>query len=290
MNLILFTPRIVKYDTINIALLNIIKKKNIRINITDMAKYPNNTIDVIHQYLEFGIDPNKLACHISSKSREKKDTDKFLYFLKDHKINNILCVSGDITGVVNNIRSDAYSVYDLIELTKNDFKISLSAYPENNIYSNKYCAIHHHYVINKKIKILADCGYSNVDIFFQHSYSYDCVKNMSRIVKNIGLKYYIDTNVIPSVLPLFNPKYVFNVSGDKPVNNNSVDIPIQHLDLLHNAKLSDENTLTNKQLLYDETIKIIHLFRTINHGNISIYNTNNTDLMIKLIHGLPENE
>jgi len=277
MNIILFTPRIIKDNTIKIEFLNMIKNRNIGINITDMAKYPNHTIDIINKYLEMGIDPNKLTCHVASKSRDKKGTDHFLYFLKDKKINKILCVNGDMTGMINK-HSDAYSVYDVIEQAKHDFTISLSAYPEN--VSNRYCAFDHNDIIHKKLKILADGGYSHVTIFFQHSYQYDSVKNMSEIVKKIGRTYHMDIHPIPSVLPLFNPKYVFNVSGDHPVNHNSVHIPIEYVDILHN-----NNTLTTQ--LYDETIKMINKFKTIN-GNLSIYHTNNTDLMIKLINELPE--
>lgn len=273
MNVILFTPRIIKDNTIKIEFLNMIKKRNIGINITDMAKYPNHTIDIINKYLEMGIDPNKLTCHIASKSRDKKGTDHFLYFLKDKKINKILCVNGDMTGVINK-HSGAYSVYDVIEKAKHDFTVSLSAYPENVSYP--YCAFDHNDVIHKKLKILADGGYSDVTIFFQHSYSYDCVKNMSEIVKKIGRTYHMNIHPIPSVLPLFNPKYVFNVSGDHPVNHNSVQIPKEYVDILRN-----KNTLTTQ--LYDETMKMIHTFKTIN-GNLSIYHTNNTDAMIKLIN------
>jgi hypothetical protein len=91
----------------------------------------------------------------------------------------------------------------------------------------------------------------------------------------------MDIHPIPSVLPLFNPKYVFNVSGDHPVNHNSVHIPIEYIDIIRN-----KNTLITQ--LYDETIKMINKFKTIN-GNLSIYHTNNTELMIKLINELPDN-
>lgn len=277
MNIILFTPRIIKDNTIKIEMLHAIKHRNIGINITDMAKYPNHTMDIINKYLDIGVDPNKLTCHVASKSRDKKGTDHFLHFLKDKKINKILCVNGDITGVIDK-RSDTYSVYDVIEQAKHDFTISLSAYPEN--ISHPYCAFDHNDVIHKKLKILADGGYSHVTIFFQHSYCYNSVRNMSQIVKKIGRTYHMDIHPIPSVLPLFNPKYVFNVSGDNPVNHNSVHIPIEYVDILRN-----KNTSTTQ--LYDETIKMIHTFKTINR-NLSIYHTNNTDLMIKLISEISE--
>lgn len=299
-NIIFFTPKVIRnkyneYANIIKTRLTMIKKlenKNIGINITDMARTPHHTKDIIDIYLDAGVDPSTITTHVSAECRDKGGTRNLLCFLKDRGINNILCVSGDMTGVnvVNN-----YNVYDLIEMTKRDFKIALSAYPENNRVENyinsrniNYSAVSQEFIINKKFKMLAESEQTNCNIFLQHSYSQESVKNMVNLIDCTGKKYNLHTNTIPSVLPLFSPKYVLNVSGDRPVNNNLVHIPSKYLDLINIAKCAEEKNMFNtskalNNILLDESVMIANDFREISGGNVAIYDTNQLELMNKLI-------
>lgn len=303
-HIIFFTPSNSIYQKSNqnnnlitqrLLLLKNIKNTNIQINITDMAKNPQNTIEIIKLYLNQGICPNRITTHIAARCRDRRETENFLNKLKDFKIKNILCVSGDMTGVPYR-STDTYSVYELIEIAREDFNISISAYPENlfnkSINENNidYSEFNQDIVLNKKIRLLF-YNQKEIKFFLQHSYNLNAIKKMINHINNISESYKINPIILPSVLPLFSPKYVSNISGINPVNNNMIDVPNIYIDLIN--KLNYAIAYNNKEdiskfnkILYQHTKDIINRISILTNGNFVIYNTNNYELMYELINDI----
>ncbi len=257
-----------KYDSVAHAVSEIARLKPAFMSVTygaggGTSKY---TVDIAASIKEKGVTP---LAHLTCVSSTKEKVDSVLEQLKEHDIENVLALRGDIPKD-GKVEKDYRYASELIAKIKasGDFCIGAACYPEGHVESaNKTADIQH-----LKEKVEAGCDFVTTQMFFDNNILYNYLYR----VREKG----ITVPVIAGIMPVTSAsqiKRICSMSGTY--------LPSRFKAIVD--RFGDNPAAMKQAGIAYATEQIIDLIA--NHVNgIHIYSMNNPDVAKRIQESLSE--
>ena len=243
-NILFFCPRneehFRNFETIYPDLIRKYNPKSI--SISDIAHKPENSSTAVTSLLKENITPSVIIPHLVLIGHTKKEADRKIQLYRDSGIESILVIRGNPATVQKDVsythNPEGYE--DMPHLMKRikelapEMKIIVAGYPEK-----------HPYDINAErgldeLKKKVDCGADMIitQHFFNNIHFLEFLEGCQK--RNIGLP------IIPSIMPIGNPKYLFNFSKSA-----GIDVPAEVAQIL----FGQEGLTTNSEDITDPVVR-----------------------------------
>jgi len=191
--------------------------------VTDIASKPENNIHAIRALLRSDITGSMIIPHLTLIGHDKEDTDQKIRFFEECGIKSVFLVKGNpkVFGRDKDYAQHPEGYKDMPQLMARvkelvpAMKIIIAGYPEKHPYAKSFDED------MDSLKRKVDCGADM--IITQHFFGNDPLL----IFLEQCQKRKIDIPVIPSILPIGNPKYLFSFCQES-----NVDIPAQAIRIL----------------------------------------------------------
>ncbi len=243
-NILFFCPRneehFQKFKTEYPDLIHEVNPKSV--SISDIAHKPENNSIAVKSLLDNNVSPSIIIPHLVLIGHTKEEADKKIESFRDSGIESILVIRGNPTTVKKDLSythhpegyEDMPHLMKRIKELSPNMKIIVAGYPERHPFDRN--AERGLDELKKKVDSGADM------IVTQHFFNNDhFLKFLDGCQKRN-----IDIPVIPSIMPLGNPKYLFNFS--KAAN---VDIPAEVSQIL----FSKEGVTTESETIKDKDVR-----------------------------------
>lgn len=255
------------------------------ISVTDIAHNPKNNNKAITSLLNHDVPPSMIMPHIVLIGHSKEEADEKIRFFHDSGIRSIFVVRGnpEVLGKSPDYtrRPDGYE--DMPHLMRRikdlspDMQINVAGYPGKHPYARSFAEDMDE--LKKKVDHGAD------SIITQHFFDNDIFLGFMDQCQKRG----INVPIIPSVLPIGNPKYLFSFSRAA-----GVDVPAQVTEILFGQEgmttksesITDLDVekraveYTSKQIQGLVDLKLPQVPR------INTYAANNIPFLRKILHNL----
>lgn len=184
------------------------------ISVSDIAHNPNNNEKAIKSLLGRDVSPEIIIPHLVLIGHTKKETDEKIEFFRDNGINSIIAIRGNPTTVKKDLSythhpegyEDMPQLMSRIKELHPGMKIIVAGYPNKHPYAKSFDADMDE--LKRKVDHGADM------IVTQHFFDNSMLLGFLEECQKRG----INTPVIPSILPIGNPKYLFSFSTAANVN------------------------------------------------------------------------
>lgn len=222
---------------------NFIKSENPEsISVSDIAHNPENNNKAISSLLNHEIDPAIIMPHLVLIGDNKENTDKKIQFFHDNGIKSILAIRGNPMTVGKQrdytCHPEGYEdmphLMDRIREISPDMKILVAGYPGTHPFAKNFEAD------MDELKRKVDCGADG--IITQHFFDNDTFLGFLNHcqVKNINIP------IVPSIMPIGNPKYLFPFS-----KHAGVDVPAEVTEIL----FGQEGMTTQSERITDPEVE-----------------------------------
>ncbi len=200
------------------------------------------SVNFIREITKDDFSPSKIMPCISLLSASSKSLDQEVGFYKDSGIECVVVTASSLNDSKLNADSDGYK--DLATLTKEIKKIS----PNMRVITNtNHVGIRRSQTLDQRIEELKNQINSGTDAIMTHTFNHGNLLDFKSRCQESG----INIPVIPSVIPLGNPKYLF----DFALNTDShmpVDIPM----ILFSRKgLTSEDSFIRDEYVEDRLLR-----------------------------------
>ena len=241
-NILFFCPRNEEHlNNFNDEYPKFIKSANPdSVSVTDVAHNPENNSRAIKLLLNNQILPEMIIPHLVLIGHDKEDADQKIKFFRDSGIKSIFAVRGnpmvlgkdkDYTHHPQGYEDMKDLMYRIKELAP-DMKIIVAGYPGKHPYAKSFDEDLDE--LKKKVDYGAD------SIVTQHFFDNEVFLTFLDQCQ----KRKIELPVIPSILPIGNPKYLFSFS--KAAN---VDVPAEIIEILFKeGSVVNYNSITDKDV------------------------------------------
>ncbi len=278
-NILFFCPRnekhIDNFSTQYPDFIKCIKPKSV--SVTDTAHNPNNNYLAIKALLGRDIKPSMIIPHLVLMSHSKDGTDEKIKFFKEMGVRSIFLVRGNpmVLGKGREYlyHPDGYkNMEELIQRTKYlvpDMEVIVAGYPDKH----PFAKVHAEDFDSLKSKIDSGADRIITQHFFRNETLLEFVDQCQkrRICKPI----------VPSIMPLGNPKYLVNFSEGA-----GVPIPEEVRKILLQGKVTRNNSFirdrhSNKLAIEYTANQIIRINKmNLNQvDRINVYSANNLDFL-----------
>lgn len=244
LNILFFCPRneehFQKFNNEYPKLIHDINPKSV--SISDIAHNPQNSEQAIKSFLGNGVSPESIIPHLVLIGHTKKEADDKINFFRDNGINSIIAIRGNPVTVRKDLNythhpdgyEDMPQLMHRIKELHPEMKIIVAAYPNKHPYARSFDEDMDD--LKRKVDNGADM------IVTQHFFD----NNVFLGFMNECEKRKINLPIIPSVMPIGNPKYLFSFSRAA-----NVDIPAEISQILFakGAGVSaDSETIENEHI------------------------------------------
>jgi methylenetetrahydrofolate reductase (NADPH) len=255
------------------------------ISVSDIAHNPENNSKAITSLLKNEIAPSTIIPHLVLIGHTKEDADQKIKFFHDSGIKSILVIRGNPATVGRGMdfthNPDGYE--DMPHLMRRikelspDMKIVVAGYPGKHPFAKSIQAD------MDELKRKIDCGADS--IITQHFFNNDIFLGFL----NECQKRNINVPIIPSIMPIGNPKYLFSFSKAA-----DVDVPTEVVEILFgqdgmttkSESITDNNVekravdYTSKQIQSVIDLKLPQVTR------VNTYTANNVPFLGKVFENL----
>jgi methylenetetrahydrofolate reductase (NADPH) len=193
------------------------------VSISDIAHNPQNNEAAIRSLLGRNVSPSLIIPHLVLIGHTKKEADDKINFFRDNSINSIIVIRGNPTTVKKDISymshpegyEDMPQLMSRIKELHPRMKIIVAAYPNKHPYARSMSED------MDELKRKVDHGADMIvtQHFFDNNVFLGFLDECEK--RNISLP------MIPSIMPLGNPKYLLNFSQSA-----NVDIPVEVAQIL----------------------------------------------------------
>lgn len=212
------------------------------VSISDIAHNPQNNETAIRSLLGSNVSPSLIIPHLVLIGHTKDEADKKIEFFRDSGINSIIVIRGNPATVKKDISymrhpqgyEDMPQLMSRIKELHPEMKIIVAAYPNKHPYARSFSED------MDELKRKVDSGADMIvtQHFFDNNVFLGFLDECEK--RNIRLP------MIPSIMPLGNPKYLFNFS--KSAN---VDIPAEVSQIL----FCKEGVTTESETIKDKEVR-----------------------------------
>ena len=243
-NILFFCPRNDKhFQSFNSEYPDFIKEVSPEsVSVTDVAHNPENSAQAITSLLRNEIMPEMIIPHLVLIGHNREDTDKKIQFFRDNGIKSMFVVRGN-PAVVGKDRDythhpDGYEdMPDLMRRIKElapEMKILVAGYPGKHPFARTFEED------MDELKDKVNCGADG--IITQHFFDNKVFLRFLEGCKRRG----VDVPIIPSILPIGNPKYLFSFSKSA-----DVDVPADVVKIL----FGQEGMTTDSETIEDKDVR-----------------------------------
>jgi methylenetetrahydrofolate reductase (NADPH) len=190
------------------------------VSVTDVAHMPENNNKAISALISGGVTPSSIMPHIVLIGHDKEGADRRIRYFRDSGIESIFVVRGNplTVGQDKSYTHHPQGYEDMGQLMSRikelapDMEIAVAGYPEYDEGFEQGL---------DELKSKVDCGADR--IITQHFFQ---TQHFLRFLDGCE-KRGIDVPVMPTVLPIGNPKYLLSIS-----KSTEVDIPAKVVEIL----------------------------------------------------------
>ena len=289
-NILFFSPRNDRhyhdFETKNPAFIKEIEPKSV--SVTDTAHHPQSGYLAIKSLIGQDVDPAMIIPHLVLLAHDKAETDQRIEFFRDAGIKSVLAIRGNpvVLGKTKDYRhhTNGYEeVTDLITRIKElspETEVIVPAYPTVHPFAESFESDIAE--LQKKVDSGAD------RIIMQYCFDNDLVEAFVNelIKRNINLP------KVPSIMPVYSPKYVeaFGVGSGVPLPGKVVKIYQKA-----NVQKGDSRILcrSGHEAAIEYTTKQIEGLQKLNIegvDRINVYSTNNLEALKEVLDNVTMNK
>lgn len=222
------------------------------VSVSDIAHNPQNSSVAVESLLRHNVSPSVIVPHLVLIGHKKEEVDEKIRFFRNSGITSVLVIRGNPMTVKQDMSymrhpegyEDMPQLMHRIKELSPEMKIIVAAYPGKHPFAKSFADDMDE--LKRKVDHGADA------IITQHFFDNDTFLGFLDHCQ----KRNITVPVIPSIMPIGNPKYLFSFSRAA-----NVDIPAKVTQLL----FEQEGLTTNSESITDKGVRRRAVEYTANH-------------------------